>query len=123
MIENTVINLMSRTGVAALLAASLIAGVATAASAAPVGGPEPVFVKVSSADLATPQGVRNTALRIRVAAERACGVDRIPISIRFSDGFRACRENAIDRAAAELNSPQLADALGRSPQQLASASR
>jgi len=120
MTKNLVIDLISRTGIAALLAAGLIAGAATAASAAPE---EPVVVRVSNADLATPQGAREVALRIRVAAERACGVDEIPIEVRFTWAFRACREDAISRAVAQLDDPQLAAALGRTPQQLASAGR
>jgi UrcA family protein len=123
MTKNLVIDLISRTGIAALLAASLIAGAATAASAAPS---EPVVVRVTSAELATPQGLREVALRLNVAAERACGVDQIPIEVRFSDGFRNCRDDAVNRALAQINDPQVATALHRAPQtqqQFASARR
>jgi UrcA family protein len=119
MTQNIVLDLISRTGVAALLAAGLIAGAATAASAAP----QAVAVKVTRGDLASPAGLRTLALRIRVAAERACGVDQIPIEVRFTWAFRACREDAISRAVAQLHDPQLAAALGRAQQHLASAQR
>ena len=79
-----------------------------------------VKVKINDGDLRSPDGAKALALRIRVAAAKACGGDVDP-TFRNSDNFMKCRENSIDRAIKGLNSPLLADALGRSPQRLARA--
>lgn len=78
-------------------------------------------VKVTDSDLHTLAGAKALALRLRVASAEVCGGDD-PV-IRASSGFTRCQEASIDRAVAMLNSPLLADALGRSPRSLARAGR
>ena len=74
-------------------------------------------VKVTDSDLHSAVGAKALALRVRVAAAEVCGGD--DNVIRFSDGFIKCQAASIDRAIAELNSPLVADALGRPLQNLA----
>lgn len=105
-------------GVALTLAAS-----ATAGDLDVYGGAErmAVNVKVTDSDLHTLAGAKALALRIRVATAQVCGGED-PV-IRDSDGFARCQEASIARAVATLNSPLLADALGRPTQTLARAGR
>jgi UrcA family protein len=107
---------MTRFHLAATLSAAtalLLAG--TAAAAAFDGQQVVVVVKATDADLHTVLGAKALAQRIRNAAAEACGRD-FPIAVRFSDGFIACREAAIDRTIKNLHAPLLAEALGRSAQ-------
>ena len=114
---------LSRAGFAALAGVVLMAG-ATSAMAGdrdPYAGAAPVSVsiRISTADLASPGRARSLAIRLRAAAATVCGgdVDRVA---RTSDLFAKCREAAIDHAVSGLKAPLLAQALGRSPEQLAS---
>lgn len=78
-------------------------------------------VKITNSDLHTLAGAKTLALRLRVAAAEVCGGDD-PV-LRASSGFARCQEASIDRATATLDSPLLADALGRAPRSLARAGR
>lgn len=114
---------LSRAGFAAMAGVVLAAG-ATAATAAdrdPFAGaaPRAIAIHASQADLASPARARALAIRIRAAASTVCGGDVDPV-VRTSDLFAKCREAAIDHALSALNAPVLAQALGRSPEQLAS---
>jgi UrcA family protein len=82
------------------------------------GAAEQVILKVKNADLRSPSGAKEAALRVRVAADKVCGGDRDPV-LRSGDGFGRCREAAIDRAIGSVDAPLLAEALGRSPTLLA----
>jgi UrcA family protein len=53
------------------------------------------------------------ALRIRNAAASVCGADLNPTAYRLSEGFIRCREAAVDRAVRDLQTPVVAEALGR----------
>jgi UrcA family protein len=66
-------------------------------------------------------GAKALALRIRVAAAQVCGGED-PV-VRLGDGFYRCQEASIGRAVATLDSPLLADALGRAPQSFARSGR
>ena len=102
-------------GVCAALA--LVGGRAAAQTVDPSDRVD-VVVKTSDVDVRTLEGAKLMALRIRNAAAEACGRDVFPTAVRISDGFIRCREDAIDRAAAMLDAPLVADALARTPQVL-----
>jgi UrcA family protein len=94
------------------------AGGVAAAAESPASAPDSVVVRTDDVNLHSPAGARLIALRIRNAAAAACGGNVDPVAIRFSDGFRRCRETAIGRAVRELNAPLVATALDRAPQML-----
>jgi UrcA family protein len=101
----------------ALLCASMAAGAATAQ-------PDPsdaVRIKVTAADLNTPDGVKRLALRLRVAAYEVCG-GNTPHGREATD-FDACRQSAIEHAVAGIDAPVLARALGLGGETLAQSRR
>lgn len=75
-------------------------------------------VKYTYADLHTAEGAKALALRIRIAAAKACG-DGIDFFHPNSTGFVECREAAIDKALQGLDAPLVAQALGRGQTALA----
>ena len=81
-----------------------------------------VQVKATDAELHSAAGAKTLALRIRVAADDVCGANVDPI-VRTGDQFMRCREAAIDGAIRNLDSPLVADALGRAPRALARSGR
>ena len=81
------------------------------------------IVRATSAELQSPDGARRVAFRVRVAADRACGGDVYPLYVRASTGFQTCREEAVDRAAEQVNAPLLSRALGLPSQTIASNDR
>jgi UrcA family protein len=111
---------MSRSTLAA--AAGLCSALSLCGGALAEGYDEPgdaeSVVLAKTADLRSPDGAKEVALRVRVAAEAVCGGDSDPV-LRSGDGFGRCREAAIDRAVGGLDAPMLAEALGRSPVRLA----
>jgi UrcA family protein len=116
---------MSRSQLTATLGTILlIGGLPSVAAASPYDGP-PVMVKVKAtdADLHTPQGARQLAARITMAAQRACGGNIYPLYLRAGSGFYQCRATAVDRAIKDLDAPLVAAALGRSRQIVASTAR
>ena len=118
---------MSRTITSLALAAGVAFALDVTAHAAgfdAYGPDEKVVVQVNATDaeLHSAAGAKALALRIRVAADDVCGAHVDPI-VRTGDQFQRCREAAIDGAIRDLNSPMLADALGRSPQTLARSGR
>ena len=102
-------------GLAAILTLAGPAGAATPSANDRVV----VIVKATEPELHSLSGAKALALRIRTAATEACGGSVYPNAVIFSTGFRQCREAAIDGAIRNLDSPYLADALGRAPQVLA----
>jgi UrcA family protein len=79
-----------------------------------------VVVRTDDVNLHAPAGARLMALRIHNAAATACGGDVAPVAVRLSEGFIHCREAAIDRAVRDLNTPMVAEALGRAQHQMLS---
>jgi UrcA family protein len=75
-------------------------------------------VRYSPADVHTAKGAQSLALRIRVAAAKACGSET-DFFYPNSDGFIRCRERAIDKAIRSLDAPMVAQALGRGETTLA----
>ena len=102
-------------GALALITTLVLGAPAIAASSEPIGKDDGVVVqlKITDADLHTPEGAKSLAWRIRVAATRLCGGEQAMI-VAGEDRLQ-CREAAIDRAIRDLNSPLVADALGRAP--------
>lgn len=80
-----------------------------------------VRIKVTSADLNTPDGARKLAFRLRVAAYRVCGGD-VPLG-RYAADFDACRQSAVEHAVARIDAPVLARALGLGGEALAQSLR
>jgi UrcA family protein len=68
-------------------------------------------VAYTDAERRSERGARAIALRIRVAADRACGGED-PV-MRTGDGFQACKKAAIDRALEELDAPLVTQAMAR----------
>jgi len=111
---------MSRSQLILALGVSTALALSGAASAAGLdaGDRASVVVRTDDVNLHSPAGAKLMALRIRNAAASACGGDVYPLAVRFSEGFARCRETAIDRAVRDLNTPMVAEALGRSRQML-----
>ena len=97
---------------------ALVAVVATAIVTPALAQPDPIRPAVVSktihftdAELHTVKGAKTAALRIRNAAAFVCGGD--DIVYWKADNFMPCREDAIDRAVADLHAPLVSAALGR----------
>lgn len=106
-----------------LVAAMTAAGSAFAAPLTVSGDNELVTAKVTyvDADLRDPRGSRMLAFRIRQAASDVCGGDST--LVRIGAQFQRCRDGAVDRALNTLSAPMVAQALGRSSDQVAMAHR
>jgi len=104
---------MFRTLIMTALAATCIA---CAASAQPVPS-NAVRIKVTPADLNTPDGAQRLAFRIRVAAYNVCG-GNFPLG-RYAADFDDCRQSAIEHSVAGIDAPVLARALGLKGEALA----
>jgi UrcA family protein len=68
-------------------------------------------VRFSDLDVHTASGAVRAAFRIRQAATFVCG-GVTPFTQGAAD-FIACRNDAVDRALAQLNAPMVSAALGR----------
>jgi len=101
----------------ALCAAGGLGGIAAAQPAHGASEVASRTVQVGDLDLRTKAGAKIAAQRIWIAAAYVCGGDTWPLAFDYF----ACRADAIDRAAATLNAPQVSAALGRkTPANLAS---
>jgi UrcA family protein len=108
------------TGAVALSVTLAMSAAASAADLTVAGGNEGVIkLRYTEADLHSTQGAKAMAQRIRVAADEACG--SVALFAANPGVERDCREAAIDRAAAALKAPLVAEALGRTQAALASA--
>ena len=101
---------------------SLMVGTLCATCAAGVANAQPdldnaVRIKVTPAELSTPDGARKVAFRLRVAAYTVCG-GYSPHGREATD-FDQCRQSAIERAVSGINAPVLARALGLQGEALA----
>jgi UrcA family protein len=109
------------TGVIALSATLAIVASANAEGTAVQGQTQGATIKLqyTQAELHSAQGAKALARRIREAAVQSCSAEA-----PYADALvveSECREAAINRAIRDLNSPLVADALGRSPTVLAKA--
>ena len=103
---------MTRMILASALGLAAIAGAAHAQTFPSDSWDPPAHRTVRSSDLnlATAEGARRMAFRIRVAAQDLCQMN-LP-EVRTGSGFQVCVARAIDRAATDLDAPLVTAALG-----------
>jgi UrcA family protein len=99
-----------RATIVAGLCATLLAGQAAAQNPSRSDDVVSRTLKYSEADLHSAAGAQRLAARITYAADYVCGGDSL--LLRFTPSFKRCRRAAAQRAAARLNAPLVAEALG-----------
>jgi UrcA family protein len=84
-------------------------GVALSAQAGAPSTPtyESVVVRYADLNLETTDGARTLYARISAAAERACGSEPSHQELKMRSIYRACYEDAMNKAVMEVGSRQL----------------
>ncbi|MEQ8559283.1 MAG: UrcA family protein [Henriciella sp.] len=95
---------MSRTVLAGLITATLIAAPVAPAFADQANTQRQVAVDFTSTDLTTPAGAKNVLAKIESAAEVVCGVRTGTKSLTELRFERDCVEDAVDRAIESIGS-------------------